>query len=43
VRAVVEPPPGGLVAQAVNVHCFATAKQRHRSLAGGVTLLVERS
>jgi hypothetical protein len=43
VRAVVELPPGGAVSQAVNVHCFARANNRHRSLAGGVTLLVERS
>lgn len=43
VRAVVDLPPGDAVAQDVNLHCFARAEDRRRTLAGGVTLRVERS
>jgi hypothetical protein len=42
-RITVEPPAGFAGRQAVNVHGFAQAWNRGRSLAGGVTLLVEKS
>ena len=43
VQIAVEPPAGFFGQQAVNVHGFAQAEDRGRALAGGVTLLVEKS
>jgi hypothetical protein len=43
VQITVEPPAGFLGQQAVNVHGFAQQENRGRALAGGVTLLVEKS
>lgn len=42
-QIAVEPPPGFVGQQAINVHGFAQADNRGRVLAGGVTLLVEKS
>lgn len=43
VRVTVEPPGDFVGSHAVNVHGFAQADNRGRSLAGGITLLVEKS
>ncbi|MEO7083067.1 MAG: hypothetical protein ABI442_07670 [Gemmatimonadaceae bacterium] len=43
VQITVEPPPGFVGQHAVNVHGFAQGENRGRALAGGVTLLVEKS
>jgi hypothetical protein len=42
-QITVEPPAGFVGQQTVNVHGFAQAENRGRALAGGVTLLVEKS
>jgi hypothetical protein len=43
VQITVEPPAGFVGQHAVNVHGFAQGENRGRALAGGVTLLVEKS
>jgi hypothetical protein len=43
VQITVQPPADFLGQQTVNVHGFAQAENRGRALAGGVTLLVEKS
>ena len=43
VQISVEPPAGFVGQHAVNVHGFAQGENRGRALAGGVTLLVEKS
>jgi hypothetical protein len=42
-QITVQPPADFLGQQTVNVHGFAQAENRGRALAGGVTLLVEKS
>jgi hypothetical protein len=43
VQITVQPPADFLGQQTVNVHGFAQAENRGRALAGGVTLLVQKS
>jgi hypothetical protein len=43
VQITVEPPAGFVGQHTVNVHGFAQGENRGRALAGGVTLLVEKS
>jgi hypothetical protein len=43
VQITVQPPADFLGQQTINVHGFAQAENRGRALAGGVTLLVEKS